>query len=580
MPQTPRISTFIAELRRRRVFRVAAFYGGIAFVIVQIIDGTFDLMGVPEWVGRIMVVMLALGFPLAMALAWVFDITPEGIVRTEGRSTGKPGTSNRTLIAVTILAVAFGIWGTFKPASRPGQIHSIAVLPLDNLMGDAEQDYLVDGIHDALIRTLSHIEALKVISRTSTLGYRNTTKRMPEIARELGADAIVEGSVLRAGDRVVITAQLIDGRSDEHLWSSSYEGDLDDILALQNEVATAIAEEIKITITPGERTRLAESRKISPEAHEHYLKGLHHWDKRTEEGLDHALEDFQASIDADPSYAPAYAGLALTYDMLGEYAFMPINASHPQAISYAQEALRLDPNLAEAHTALAAARLFYQHDWTAAETGYKKALGLNPGYATAYQWLAELNNFMGRHEDALVYIEKALSIDPLSMIMHTVRANTFVYLERYDDAFAQFEELERLHPGIDPNTTWQVWALIQSVRLDEAVDLDLRILRHYVDSTGIESARLRASYEQGGFDSYTRDYVVAMEQWEYDAVWASSNAWRHALTGNVENTLAAIERSFRDESWFLLYLNVAPDFDFVRAEPRFQAVIREIGLAP
>ncbi|MEE9161591.1 MAG: hypothetical protein V3U35_01350, partial [Candidatus Neomarinimicrobiota bacterium] len=454
MPQQSRLSIFIAELKRRRVFRVAAVYGGVAFVLVQIIDGTFEVMGIPAWISRLAIVLLALGLPLAVGLAWVFDITPEGIVRTDrasiaggdvtlsqskGGTSGKPLTSNRALIVIAVLAVAFGVWSRWGGSEETG-IRSIAVLPLANLMGDAEQDYFVDGMHEALIGTLSRIEALKVISRTSTLGYRNTRKRMPEIARELGVDAIIEGSVLRAGDRVRITAQLIHGRSDEHLWSANYERPLDDILALQNEVATAIAEEIEVTMTPGERARLAESRKISPKAHEHYLKGLHHWNKRTEEGFYQALEHFQASVDADPGYAPAYAGLALTHELFGEYQFMTASASYPQAIANAEEALRLDPNLAEAHTALAAARLYYYYDWERAETGYHKAIALNPGYATAYQWLGELNNFLGRHEDALTNIDKALSIDPLSKVMAMVRGQTLIYLGRYDEAIAQFDE--------------------------------------------------------------------------------------------------------------------------------------------
>ena len=459
-------------------------------------------------------------------------------------------------------------------------IRSIAVLPLDNLMGDAEQDYFVDGMHEALFNTLSRIEALKVISRTSTLGYRNTSKRMPVIARELGVDAIVEGSVLRAGDRVRITAQLIHGRSDENLWSANYERDLVDILALQNEVASAIAEEIEMTMTPGERARLAESRKISPEAHEHYLKGIHHWNKRTEAGFHRALEHFQASVDTDPGYAPAYAGLALTYQLFGEYRFMTASDSYPRAITHAQEALRLDPNLAEAHTALAAARLYYQFDWEGAEAGYQKALTLNPGYATAYQWLSELSNYLGRHEDGLAHIDKALSLDPLSKVMTMVRGQTLIYLGRYDEAIAQFDEREKLYPGIGPNTVFNVWALIQAGRLDEAVDLDLKILRHYIDSRGAESDRLRASYERGGFDSYAAEWVSAMEKWDEDAFWAFSAAWRHALTGHVENTLTTLERYLREKHGLLMFVNVIAEFDFLRGEPRFQAILKEIGLEP
>ena len=586
---TSRSGAFFAELRRRRVFRVAAFYGGIAFVIIQIIDGTFDLMGAPEWAGRIIVVLLGIGFPITMILAWVFDITPEGIVRTEGPSTGsgrqqtKPGTSNRALIAVTVAAIAFGIWGRWgDQGSTPGQIRSIAVIPLSNLMNDPEQDYFVDGMHEAIISKLSRIEALKVISRTSTLGYRNTRKRMPQIASELKVDAIVEGSVLKAANKVRITVQLISGLTDEHLWSGDYERDLDDILALQNEVATAIAEEIKITMTPGERTRLAESRKVSPEAHEHYLKGLHHWNRRTRDGFGLALEDFQASVDADPSYAPAYAGLALTYQLLGEYSIIPINESAPQVISLAEQALRLDPNLAEAHTALAAARVYYLHDWAGAEAGYEKAIELNPGYATAYQWLAELNATMGNYEKALANIDRAKSLDPLSNIIHVTRASALTFLGRHAEAIAQHEERIKLYPGIGQISFWYVRTLLQAGRFDAAVDLDLKILRQFTDSTGVASARLRKSYRQGGFESYAKEWISVMSEndWNYDAEWIWSVSWRQALAGSREATLASLERDLRDNSVTLSIINTFPEYEFLREEPRFQAIIREIGLEP
>jgi len=581
-----KVQNLLSELKRRRVFRVAVVYAGVAFIIIQIIDGAFDYLPIPDWVGTAIIVLLLVGFPIAVGLAWAFDITDKGVVRTAAQDTAAPQCTprpifgNLTLSIVAALAIIVAAWSWWGRPISAGTINSIAVLPLENLMNDPDQDYFVDGMHEALISELGKISALRVISRTSALHYKDTDKLVPEIARELNVDAVVEGSVLRAGDRVKITAQLVGTQPERHLWTDNYTRDLVDILELHSEVAQAIANEIKVTLTPGERARLAESRKISPEAHEHYLKGLHHWNKRTEAGFYRALEHFQASIDADPSYASAYAGLALTYELFGEYTFMAASASYPQAIAYAEQALRLDPNLAEAHTALAAARLYYQFDWEGAETDYKKALALNPGYATAYQWLGELNNFLGRHEDALAYLDKALSIDPLSKVMYMVRGHTLVFLERFDEAITQFEERAKLYPGISPNTSWHIWALIQAGHLDEAVDLDLKMLRHYVDSTGIESARLQASYEQGGFDSYARQWVSVMDKWDYNSVWVWTIAWRHALTGNVENTLAALERDLREKHWTLLLLKINPDFDFLREEPRFQAILREIGLAP
>ncbi|MEE9161523.1 MAG: hypothetical protein V3U35_01005, partial [Candidatus Neomarinimicrobiota bacterium] len=307
-----KLATFFAELKRRRVFRVAAFYGGIAFVIVQIIDGTFELMGIPAWVGRLVVVLLGLGFPVAMGLAWVFDITPEGIVRTgrfaadtrgQGKSqpgSGRPLTSNRALIVVAVLAVAFGVWSRWGGGDgTSGQIRSIAVLPLENLMGDSEQDYFVDGMHEALTTELSRISALRVIGRTSTMSYKANPKPIPEIAAELNVDAVIEGSVMRDGDMVRITVQLVATRPERHLWVNDYERSMVKILALQKDVAAAIAEEIKITLTPEEAGRLTITETVNPEAYEHYLKGLYFWNKRTGDDILKAKEYFEKAIDLD-----------------------------------------------------------------------------------------------------------------------------------------------------------------------------------------------------------------------------------------------------------------------------------------
>ena len=248
MPHPPsKFSAFISELRRRRVFRVAAFYGGLAFVTIHIIDGPFEVMGIPAWVSRLLIVLLAAGFPVAMGLAWVFDITDEGIVRTKGKAdatTTRPFIGNTALGIIASLAILVAVWSWWGRPSAAGTITSIAVLPLNNLMGDPDQDYFVDGMHEAIISNLSRLSALKVISRTSAMRYKDTDKLLPEIARELGVDALVEGSVLKAGNRVRITVQLIHGASDEHLWANDYEGDLTDILFLQKTVAQASAKEI------------------------------------------------------------------------------------------------------------------------------------------------------------------------------------------------------------------------------------------------------------------------------------------------------------------------------------------------
>ena len=454
---------------------MAAFYGGIAFVIVQIIDGTFEVMGIPAWVSRLMIILLGLGFPVAIGLAWIFDITPEGIIRTEGRSTGKPGTSNKALIAVTIIAVVFGIWGWMRNGGGTvGEIRSIAVLPLGNLMNDPSQDYFVDGMHEALISNLSHIEALKVISRTSTLGYRNTTKRMPEIARELGVDAIVEGSVLRAGNRVRINAQLIHGRTDEHLWSAEYERSLDDILALQNEVATAIAEEIKIAMTPGERARLAESRKISPEAYEWYLRGNDFLRKgsyliagsKTE--LQQAVKVYQQALKLDPDFAAAHARLSYTYTALYFY-----HEQSPDVARYAKtavdRALELDATLPEAHLALGYYHNLVNRDYDQALEAFSAARSGLRGSSEVMVEIAHVQMRQGKWELATDNFRRAAELDPRSPGIQGNLANIYTYLRKYTEAEKVMDHIVTLTPDMPGIYANQVaLALLSGGGIDKA----------------------------------------------------------------------------------------------------------------
>jgi TolB-like protein len=278
------------------------------------------------------------------------------------------------------------------------EIRSLAVLPLENLSGDPAQDYFADGMTDELIAALAKTRGLRVVSRTSVMRYKGPrNKSLPEIARELNVDAVVEGSVLRSGDRVRITAQLIQATSDRHLWGESYERDLRDTIALQREVAMALTEQIKIKLTPQEQERLGNAHKANPEAHEAYLKGRYFWNKRTEEGLKKGIEYFEQAINLDHDYALAYSGLADCYISLYDYQILPPEDSVPQAKAAAASALKIDNDLAEAHASLAYCSYLFDRDWVSAEKEFLRAIELNPNYATARQWhgryLADLGRF-------------------------------------------------------------------------------------------------------------------------------------------------------------------------------------------
>jgi TolB-like protein len=333
--------------------------------------------------------------------------------------------------ATTLLALlSFNISGIRK--RLPGkpvttQIRSIAVLPLANLSGDAEQEYFADGMTEELITQLGRMSGLRVISRTSVNRYKHTNKSLQEIARELGVDAVVEGAVERSGDHVRVTANLVQVDPERHLWAESYERDLRDVLVLQSDIARAIAREIRVELTPQEQARLSVYRPVSPEAHEAYLKGLYFWNQRTEEGLTKGLEYFQKAIELDPNYPQGYAGLADSYAVLAYRGYLAPQEAYPHARAAALKALELDDDLAEAHTALAAVTEMYDHDWVSAEREFKRAIELSPGYANAHHWYALHLDETGRMEESIAEIKRALELDPLSMIINVNVAVTLYH---------------------------------------------------------------------------------------------------------------------------------------------------------
>src|SRR2546427_3733566 len=321
------------------------------------------------------------------------------------------------LLLATVTSIA--IWNRKSPSplfarGGLGPIESLAVLPLEELSGSPGQDYFADGMTDELITDLAQIKALRVISRTSVMVYKGAHKSLPDIARELNVDAVVEGTVLHSGNRVRITAQLIYAATDRHLWAESYERDVRDILGLQREVAKDIVDEIRIKVTPEEQVLLSGAPPVNSEAYEAYLKGRYYWETRTEEGLRKAISYFEEAIEKDPTSPRAYRGLADSYNALGSDEFLPPMETFPKAKAAALEALRRDQNFAEAHASLAFAIWNYDYDWKAVETEYKRAIDLNPGYATSYHWYAGYLMGMGRFAEAIAAVKKARELDPLS----------------------------------------------------------------------------------------------------------------------------------------------------------------------
>jgi TolB-like protein/Flp pilus assembly protein TadD len=454
------------------------------------------------------------------------------------------------------------------------------VLPLENLSRDPEQDYFADGLTEALITSLAKISALRVISRTTAMQYKGVhNKSIREIARELGVDGIVEGSVLRSGKRVRISAQLICATTDAHLWAESYDRDLRNVLALQAEVTQAIVREIRVRTNPQEQAKLARVRAVDPEAFEAYLKGRYHWNKRTLAGVKKGAEYFQQAIEKDSTYAAAYAGLADSAGIAGFWGFVCPQAGCRKAKAAARKALEIEET-AEAHAALGWAIVHYDFDHLAAEKEFQRAIQLNPSYATAHQWYGQCLGYMGRFEEALVETTEARSLDPLSLIIYGSHGLTFWEARQWDRA------LEHCHKGLelDPNFVPLIWGLGHIYQAKGVHDMAIRERQRAVELTGgapFFVAELGGSYAAAG----KRDEAVQIlerlhELSKHRYVSAHSVALIHTGLKEIDEAFHWLEKASEERSALLACAKVDPRLDNLRAEPRFQDLLRRMNFSP
>ncbi len=463
----------------------------------------------------------------------------------------------------------------------PGQrIESLVVLPLENLSGDPEQEYFADGMTDALIANLGQISALRVISRTSAMHFKGTNKPIPEIARQLGVDAVVEGSVVRAGDRVRITAQLIHGADDRHLWADSYERELRDILTLQSEVARAIAQEIRVTLTPPEERRLASAQAVDPEVHQLYLKGRNHWNKRTEAGFRKAIEYFQQAIEKDPSCALAYAGLADCYGLLAEYGILPPKEAYPKAKAAALKALEIDDTLAEAHVSLGWIKEGFDWDWSGAEREYRQAIRLNPGYATARHWYASLLSTLGRSQEAIAESRRAQELDPLSPIIHAQAGFVSFEARQYERAVEEYRKALELDPDFVVGHLVLGQTYGQMGRHEEAIaELERAVT---LSQNGAEDiAWLARAYGMAGRTDEARELLADLERRSQASYVAPALfGMIYAGLGEKDRAFECFEKAYQEHGSYLEYLPNGPEYDVLRDDPRFDDLLRRMGLDP
>ncbi len=482
-----------------------------------------------------------------------------------------------------LLAVLFGarpslwherLFGIGKPPIR-----SVAVLPLENLSGNPAEDYFADGMTEALITDLAKVRALRVISRTSVMRYKATRKPLPEIARDLNVDAVVEGAVVRSGDRVRITAQLIHAPTDRHLWAEEYNRDLRDILSLQNEVAAAIAREVRVTLTPEEQAGLASRPPVNLAAYEAYLKGRYFWNQRTEMGLRKGIEFFQQAIQLDPTNALAHSGLADSYTGLGYLSYMAPKDAFPQAKAAATRALELDPTLAEPHASLAYARLYYDWDWTGAEHEFQRALALNPNYATGHHWYSVYLTAMGRPQEALAEIERARHLDPLSLIVNTDVGFEAYYSGKYDQAISQLRSVLATNPNFPLAHFWLGRAYQQKAMYEQAVT-EFQQAESVMRDWPVALAALGNVHGLSGKTREARSLLERMKSLSREKFVTSYGvALVYAGLGGTDQAFAWLEKAYGERSHWLVWLKLDPRVR-IRSDPRFADLVRRTGLPP
>jgi TolB-like protein/DNA-binding winged helix-turn-helix (wHTH) protein/tetratricopeptide (TPR) repeat protein len=504
------------------------------------------------------------------------------------KKSGRWGTLSRIaasaafiLLCALLLVVATRHYARPVDASKTSaqRSTSLVVLPLENLSGDKEQEFFADGMTDELIANLAKIRSLRVISRSTAMAYKGTRKPLSQIAQELNVGAVVEGTVLRVGSRVRITAELVRVSTDRHLWADTYESQMGDVLALQNRVSSAIVNEIRINLTPEERERLAKTPAVSPEAYENYLKGLYYWNKRSDENLTRAIAYFERAAHEDPQYALAYAGLSDCYAIISAEIFGTMAASEaaPKAKAAALHALDVDPTLAEADTSLATVKFNYDWDWPGASEGFEHAIGLNPSYATAYQRYSLYLMAMGQVQDSFAQIQKARELDPLSISINFSLGWRLYMARQYDRAIAQLRDTLEMDPSYElphlvvgqayeqkGDFASAIHELKKAVELSHGTPLMVSALAHAYARAGdkTEAEKLLAELVAESTKQYVSPYYLAVV---------------YVGLGRDQQAMDWLEKAFADRSNGLVFLKVEPELDSLRANPRFIALQKKLG---
>jgi serine/threonine-protein kinase len=583
-----KIDNFFAELKRRNVYKVAVAYAVVSWLLIQAASILLPTFEAPAWVMKVLVLVIIFGFPVALVLSWAFEITPEGI-KLESEIEPNKSIARRTgrkIVALTI-ALAVVAAGLFvyqlvrskpdtsgSPASATIANKSIAVLPFDNLSRDPDNAYFCEGVQDEILTRLAKVADLKVISRTSTQHFKSTPDNLPQIAKQLGVAHILEGSVQKASDQVRVNVQLINALTDAHLWADTYDRKLTDIFAVESDIAKTIAETLQARLTGSEKSSIAKTPTVNPEAYELYLKGRFFAEKRTGADLRKSIEYYDQAIAKDPGYPLAYVGLADSHLLLTAYGAISTKEAASPARAALKKALALDDSLAQAH-ASSGLLANLELDLNRAITELERAIQLNPNYATAHHWIALPLMAIGQSDRAIVEGKRAIELDPLSLICNADLAWVYFNARRYDETEAQARKTLEMDPRFYVAHYYLGEALQFKGKLTDATAEYQKSFESNNDPFSL--AMLGQAYARQGKTDEARKVLARLRE-QAKSQYVSPYAFAVVLTalGDKAHAIDELEHGYDDTGFYISLIKVDPLFDDLRGDPRFDALVRKI----
>lgn len=580
---------FFAELRRRNVYKVAVAYAVIAWLLIQAGSILFPTFEAPGWVMKVFVTVIVTGFPIALVMAWAFEMTPEGIAPTdEAGEVPRPRGGAVWIYVVLIggaLSIALFFLGRYTASNSNSassdRNKSIAVLPFVNLSAEKENEYLSDGITEDLCTALTQIKGLRVAARTSSFVFKGKTEDIRKIGEQLNVATVLEGSVSKAGNKLRIAVQLISVADGFHLWATNYDREMTDILEIRSDISKRVADALRLELGVEEKERLVRKPTENLEAYEFYLLGRHEINKFTEAGFIKSTEHFRNALARDPKFALASAGLAEAFNNLGFWNYLPPKEAFPAAKRAVEDALRLDPGAAEARTALGFIQYEYEWRFAEAEREFREAVRLNPGSSGVRFWFGEFLIVMGRFAEGVAEIDAARQLDPLSVRVSFDLGANFFFQRQFDRAISQLEKTTTQDPhnslayDLLAQVLWKVGRDAEAYRAFQKV--------HQIEGSfaADEIAAMETAFATGGLRSFVLKKAELMEKRRDVDKYQSALriAHNYMIAGDHAKALHWLERAVEERATWLPELNVDATWDDIRSEPRFVALLEKIGLA-